>query len=77
MITVKVIEQDAAQVVLEGADDINPQLNERWTVMNQAIADIPGLLIEQRDLLLLRMYEKMDAWQAAQEAVNALRTDQF
>ncbi len=77
MITVTVIEQDAGTVVLEGADDTNPQLNERWTITNQAIADVPGLLIEKRDMLLLRMYAKLDAWNAAQEAVNALRTDEF
>lgn len=75
MITASVISQDAAVTVLEGVASDHPELTERWTITNQAIADIPGLLVEKRDMLLLRMYSKLDAWEAAQQAVNELRTD--
>lgn len=73
MITVKVISQTASRTVLEGADSEHADLTERWTIDNQAIANIPGLLVEKRDMLLLRMYAKLDAWEAAQAAVNELR----
>lgn len=73
MITVKVISQDIVKTVLGGVDDEFPELDENWTVVNEAIAMVPGLLTEQHDMLLFRMYSKRDAYVAAKQAVDELR----
>ena len=69
---VTVCDQNAVRVVLLGAVDENPELNEKWTISVAAIADDPGLLAEKRDLLLVRMYSKQEAWLAAQAAIANL-----
>lgn len=70
--SVKVFDQNAVRVVLLGAVDENPELNEKWTISVAAIADDAGLLAQKRDELLARMYAKQDAWLAAQAAIASL-----
>jgi hypothetical protein len=70
--SVTVFDQNAVRVVLLGAVDENPELNERWTISVAAIANDSGLLAQKRDELLARMYAKQDAWVAAQAAIASL-----
>lgn len=70
--SVTVFDQNAVRVVLLGAVDENPELNEKWTITVDAIAADPGLLGQKRDELLARMYAKQDAWISAQAAIAGL-----
>lgn len=72
MITVGVIDSNAARVVLEGAVVGNVALTQRWTITNEAIANDAGLLAQVRDELYTRIQLSLDHWNAAQAAIKNL-----
>ena len=72
MANVAVVSQNAQRIVLEGTIDGLPELTERWTVTVDAIGADPGLLAQVRDELLVKLDEKLTAWETAQAAISNL-----